>query len=305
MKRTITCEHDVQKLIFDYPWLLDVNFEKIPTKEIDMGWEVQIAGQNRIDLLFRHRLTGRPVIVEFKKDYFYRENIGQLLDYRARILNEVHSETSILLEIFKEKIFSPILCLVVKGCDDYSRAACNLSGIEVFEYKNLYKDVKIEVDISDLEKMSKTLQNDDIPWGEDRWRGVEERVYLPIKSILRELKLDYGWCEYRNPSGEYKLNYNRLFINKWLFKDEAISIGIYEDFTTDNDIHIEFYSDEKSNLELFIEFYEKNCIRKGVLTAFPEEPGFYYTLKYTRQDFFKNKDNILRNVMIKYKEFVE
>ena len=95
----------------------------------------------------KDRITNRPVIVEFKFTPFYRENIGQILEYKARIVSILNNEESDLFKIFGSYVFVPILVLIVKECDDFSRVACNMSGIEVYEFKNFSNTINNPEDL--------------------------------------------------------------------------------------------------------------------------------------------------------------
>ena len=86
-------EKAIQKLIADFPWLINLNYENVPRLK-NKGIEVMLEGKMRVDLLLRERITNRPVIVEFKAVPFLRDNIGQILEYRARIISEIQNENS-------------------------------------------------------------------------------------------------------------------------------------------------------------------------------------------------------------------
>lgn len=48
--------------------------------------EYSLSYNKRADLIIRDRVSGRPIIVEFKAVPFYRESIGQILEYKARVI---------------------------------------------------------------------------------------------------------------------------------------------------------------------------------------------------------------------------
>lgn len=133
-------EKEVQALIADYPWLLNLDYERVPQLK-NKGMEYVLSDSKRADLILRDRKTERPVIVEFKAVPFYRENIGQILEYRARVVNEYTNEDSLLKEIFGEKLFAPILILVVPECTTEARLACNMSNIEIYEYNKTVPEI--------------------------------------------------------------------------------------------------------------------------------------------------------------------
>ena len=130
-------EKDVQNLIADFPWLLNLDYESVEQLE-RKGKEYGLSQKKRADLILKDKKSGRPVIVEFKASTFHRENIGQILEYRARIISEYNNDESILREIFHNKILSPIMILVVPECDAEARLACNLSGITFMSMIKLY-----------------------------------------------------------------------------------------------------------------------------------------------------------------------
>ena len=126
-------EKQVQKLIADFPWLLNLNYQRVPQLK-NKGMEYNVSANQRIDLVLKDAITDRPVLVEFKAIPFHRENIGQILEYRSRLIPEMSREESPLSQVFRNRLTSPVLILVVSECDDEARLACNLSGIEVYEY---------------------------------------------------------------------------------------------------------------------------------------------------------------------------
>jgi hypothetical protein len=196
ISRKIQEEKDIQTLIFDNPWLLDLNFERIVSRTLNNGWEVELPFGNRIDVLLKHRIDNRPIIVEFKKGDFYRENIGQLLSYKAAILQEFSNPDSELIEIFGNLITSPILCLVVKNCDDFSRSACHISGINVYEYKNDLKSLNVSA--SNLIKIENILHDDVIPLSYDRSKNIEQ-IYQRMHKVIMSMGLNESWKEYTRP----------------------------------------------------------------------------------------------------------
>src|ERR1017187_2761532 len=129
-------EQELQDFIADNPWLLNPNYERVP-ELADVDLEYQAGDQTRIDLILRDRVSRSPVVVEFKFTPFYRENVGQILEYRARVATSFNKQNSRLHSIFKDYILAPKLALVVKECDNFTRVACNMAGIAIYEYRNL------------------------------------------------------------------------------------------------------------------------------------------------------------------------
>ena len=250
-------EKEVQCLIADYPWLLNLDYEIIPELK-NKGMEYQLTENKRADLILKDRKSGRPVIVEFKAVPFYRENIGQILEYRARILNEYSSDNSQLKEIFKEQMFSPILLLVVPTCSAEARLACNLSGIEIYEYSKTVPEIIVPERRKTLDEFVSEMKKYDLPFTAERCEHIDE-IYEQIHAVLTEENLSFGWKNYRNPTGEYFVSLNHLFINKNIFSDWDISIGICENvFDSLDQIVVEFYSNSFDLLNDFREEYIKS-----------------------------------------------
>ena len=252
----INLESDIQQLIFDFPWLLDINYERIYELE-NQGFEHKID-DSRIDLLLRHRISGRPVIVEFKFGGFYRENIGQILEYRTRVILELKNDYSGIEDIFKEKLLAPILCLGVEECSDQARVACNLNGIEVYEYKNQANELNksqrsyfsdLEASINEYKYLSYT-----------RYEIVDEFYSQLNKALTRAGIIEEAdWKQYKPSPGEYWYSYQHMFINKWLFSSQDISVGLYENISHKNKPRfvLGFFSDNECNLIMFLDDWNR------------------------------------------------
>lgn len=203
-------ESDLQYFIADNPWLLNPNYERVPDL-LDGGIEFQIGGQKRADLILRDRVSRAPVVVEFKFMPFYRENIGQILEYKARVAMSFTRENSVIYSIFKEYILSPKLVLVVEQCDDCSRIACNMAGIEVFEYRNFSKVFNDPSQISTIQHFTESLKKDRIPLSLGRSLELKKKVYSPIRRILEDANLSDAWQEPRESKGYFYPQLTDLF----------------------------------------------------------------------------------------------
>ncbi|AJQ27548.1 hypothetical protein [Pelosinus fermentans] len=283
-------EKEVQQLICDFPWLLNLDYEIIP-ELANKGLEYVLPGGNRIDLLLKDRRTKRPVIVEFKKVPFYRENIGQILEYKTKVLCELQSESSLLSAVFEKKLCIPILILVVPSCSAESRLACNLAGIEIYEYESAMHELVIPEKRRTLEDFISTMAQDVIPFNDERNLRIKE-IYNEIKAYLIAENLSYGWSDYKSPPGEYYDCTNQLFINKYLFRDNSISIGIYENIyqsSNSNDLVIEFYSNNLDSLKYFREEFIK-CDMENMNTNEIFDYGYSHcwSLHLDKADFIRN-----------------
>ena len=303
----IKLESDVQALIFDFPWLLDINYERI--YEMDkQGWEHEID-DTRIDLLLRHKLNGRPVIVEFKRGGFYRENIGQILEYRTRVLLELKNNYSSIEDIFQERLLTPILCLVVKECSDQARVACNLNGIEVYEYKNMAKELNktnrnyfsdLDARINEYKYLSYT-----------RAELVDEFYKkLSVELTKKELYDKVDWKPYKPSPGEYWYSYQHMFINKWLFSSQEISVGIYENISSKNDSRfvLGFFSDSENLLSVFLDnwnaAYQEYSINKDKVIVLDNEryAEIFLIAKEDSEAIKEYLELLEKYIIIEYKE---
>lgn len=300
-------EKEVQKLIADFPWLLNLDYEIIPLLK-NKGKEYRLSHGKRADLILKDRRSGRPVIVEFKAVPFYRENIGQILEYRARMASEFNDEESILKEIFQNKIFSPILILVVPSCTAEAKLACNLSGIEIYEYEGEITEFTKPEKRKTLEEFKKNIKLGDIPFNEDR-KEVVEGIYEEIRDVLFELNLKDGWKNYKNPNGEYFYVLNMLFINKILFENREIVIGIYEDIFSDDvseNIILEYTSEDKELLIRFRELYiEKNFTPTNSAEIFEEYDNFYWSFELNKKAFLEDVKKNLKPIIKNYVDIID
>lgn len=309
MKKRVSdlSEREVQKLIADYPWLLNIDYEKIPELK-EKGMEYLLSDNKRADLILRDRKSGRPVLVEFKAVEFSRENIGQILEYRARLISEYSDEASVLSGIFGKKLYAPIMVLVVPSCTAESRLACNLSGIEIYEYEKAVPEIMVPEKRKYLDGFMTEFRDDDIPFDEERYEKVDE-VYKSIREVLEEEGCISGWKNYMKPRGEYYDAYNHLFINKCLFESNEIVIGIYENVFDDfSKVNIEFCSasyellckfrDYYNHLKLEpvpeYEVYEDDVFTQSFWCFAIDKKKFLRDLKNTVRLFIKNYIKIMR-----------
>ncbi|KEH96909.1 hypothetical protein FDC62_08205 [Clostridium botulinum] len=300
-------EKQVQELIADFPWLLSLDYENVPNLK-NKGMEYRLSDSKRADLILKDRKSGRPVIVEFKAVPFYRENIGQILEYRARIISECTKDTSILKEIFEDRIYSPIMILVVPECSPEARLACNLSNIEIYEYDKTISEFIVPEKRETLEEFIKNIDVSDLPFTDERFSYVDE-IYNKIRDLLFELDLNDGWKKYRAPSGEYYFSINHLFINKNLFENNQISIGIYENiFSKDRSkkITIEYFCNDKKLLSRFVKAYQSKYNNSLNISKITEDDGcFYCNIKLDKKEFLQDVAKTLKPIILDYKDIMK
>jgi hypothetical protein len=302
-------EKDIQRFISNFPWILNINYRNVP--ELDKnGLEYYINGNKRTDLILKDCITNCPVVVEFKYWDLKREDIGQILEYKARIFTHFNDENELLFKIFDKKLFLPKLVLVVRSSDEYGRIACNLQNIELYEFGSLEKKIIEDIPyVKRLEEFSKSIKKSSLSIDEDRNEYLENNVYKVIEELFEKYKIRNKWHNYRNANiGEW-YNYKTMFLNKWILQEEDISIGIYEDLIYDNnmEINVTFYSwknnpEEIKQVKKKIKILEKYLKNKENLTQdiFLEEPsnddGVYecfLTQKYENKIFYENVKKIM------------
>jgi hypothetical protein len=302
-------EKQLQEFIADCPWLINVNYESIPQLP-NKGQEYYLSGQRRIDLILRDKVNKIPIIVEFKFNNFSRENVGQLMEYKARIIDCLSNPDNLLQQEFKNYLSCPKLILIVETCDNYARIACNMVGIEIFEYKNISKMLADPIRVKSFKDFTESFKDNILPLKGDRNHDLEIRVYDIIKNVLREFDVGYAWQEPNWNNGFFIFNFVNTFINRWLFNSKPISIGIYEDIFSDkNDVCICYYSEYEIEFNTFREKILKLLseeIKNNIKEEFyPETNEFYLTMRYNNKIFLEQTEIIFRNVLVPYLKVIE
>jgi len=77
-----------------------------------------------------------------------------------------------------------------------------------------------------------------------------------------------------------------LFLNRWLFSDEKVSLGIYEDIFETNKVVIAFYSTEKDLLVKFREAYTRKYKSRLTFKWYDEWNEGYLKRHFSRVEFF-------------------
>jgi len=154
-------EIEIEDYLYKNPWLINPSYEiarikgeKVNGRQVNVGNEV--SGGRYIDLLLKDTLSGRPVIVELKKDEIQRKDIGQTLEYRTLLLvlpDDIREQFS---SEFGKIYLVPKLVLVGENCTEEVRLSANLAGIEIKELKR--KDISI-IDIKKVKKEFESYHN--------------------------------------------------------------------------------------------------------------------------------------------------
>lgn len=187
-------EKDIENIIYNSPWLMDERFviPSIRGKENQPGRQVNIGGirLNRyIDLLFKDTRDNRPVIVELKKCRLERENIAQILEYKALVIS-MDDETRMEWEReFGKNYYCPKLILVGTEATEEVKISANLAGIEI---RTLEGEENLEVNFKEINEINNKLSewNKFLKSGnrtiDDRGEWIKE-----IADLVKEIVDDY------------------------------------------------------------------------------------------------------------------
>jgi hypothetical protein len=138
-------EQQIEDIIYETPWIIDERFIIPEIKGVNKqnGRQVNVGKHTarKIDLLFKDTRDNRPVIIELKKGKIQRENIAQILEYRALVNsleNEIKEEW---VSVFQQNYYAPKMILIGESASDEAILTANLTGIElkVFSSSNMEK----------------------------------------------------------------------------------------------------------------------------------------------------------------------
>jgi hypothetical protein len=301
--KKVNNERDIQNFIAKFPWLLNLRYQNVPELKKN-GYEYSIEGNKRSDLILRDNVTNCPVVVEFKYWNLIRNDIGQILEYKARIFTSFNDENEELYRVFGKNLFSPKLILVVRSSDEYGRIACSLQNIELFEFGNMEEKIINDIPfIKGVEDFSKSLKEHSPPITEDRNEYLQNNVYNIIEELFNEYGISNKWKYYNNYNiGEWK-NYKNIFLNRNILPEESVQMGIYEDLLNDKDMSvcIEYWtclSGEdikiKKNLEKLEKLLKSNTnLTKDIKSTIDESEEYWLIVKYKYDIFYKNIKKII------------
>ncbi len=270
-------EKDIENIIYDSPWLLDERYvtPKIKGSRNELGRQINIGrnGLNRyIDLLFKDTRDNRPVIVELKKESLKRENIAQLLEYRALVISMDEENKIEWKSEFGQNYYCPKLILVGTVASEEVRISANLSGIEI---RTLTGIENLEVNFNDINDINDKLNN----WNrflstgnrtlEDRNEWIEE-IYEWIKKIVDEY-------ENKEVNTIKKLCTTSLknawitdsvfpFINIPLYYKDRCLCGLYEYYNEETNFSDEHLYFDFVIQSIFYKEYENDEVREEIET---------------------------------------
>lgn len=301
--KKLTYEGDIQRFIAQYPWLLNLRYQNVPELKKN-GLEYYVEGNKRTDLILKDNVTNYPVVVEFKYWDLKRQDIGQILEYKARIFTSFNNENEELYRIFGKNIFSPKLVLVVRSSDEYGRITCSLQNIELFEFGNMEKMIIEDIPfIKRVEDFSESLKEHSPPITEDRNEYLQNNVYSIIEELFKKYGLSEKWKYYQNRNiGEWK-NYTNIFLNRNILPDELVQMGIYEDILENKDMSvcIEYWTGlsgedkkQKKNLDRLEKLLNSNVnLTKDIKANIDDNEEYWLIVRYKYNIFYRNIEKII------------
>ena len=252
-------ERDIEDIIYKAPWLLDERFVIADISgSCGKGRQINIGrnGVKRfIDLLFKDIRDSRPVIVELKKEVLARENIAQILEYRALIVSMDEKNKMEWQNEFGINYFSPKMMLIGLEVPEEVRISANLAGIDIKQLSGLDK---LEVDFSQIGEITSKIEQ----WStflksgnrhiDDRGEWVES-VFDLVVNIIDDYPDDVSTCNAvcrTSSKNSYITEEVFPFINIPILYNDNHLLGLYE------------YYDDKvkfSNEHIYCDFV-MNCV---------------------------------------------
>lgn len=246
-------EKDIEDIIYSSPWILDERYiiPKIKGSRNEFGRQINVGGVclNRyIDLLFKDTRDERPVIVELKKNQLKREDIGQILEYKALLVSMEECSRDEWQSEFGKNYYYPKLILIGTGASEEVKITANLVGIEI---RILVGVEELEVNFKSIDDINKKLNN----WNEFLNTGnrtLEDRMYW--------IEETYEWCKDAINNSELKeqIAINDLFISKPKGKSQKGKQGWIDDLVYPFiNIGI-YYKEEGLDLCGIYEYFDEN-----------------------------------------------
>src|SRR5208283_1400776 len=139
----------------------------------------------------------------------------------------------------------------------------------------------------------------------DRRAELEAKVYRPIKRILEEQNLSYAWREPQESRAYFFPQMANLFLNRWLFADDKISMGLYEDVFHTYDVIIAYYSNDKYLLERFEQLYNQSYHCSLKMSWDERYKEGYFERKIPRNEFFDGVETNFKEELSRYLHIIK
>lgn len=283
-------EIEIENLIYRMPWLINDQYIRanIEGSSKEYGKQVNIGiNLNRyIDLLLKDEKTNRPVIVEIKKGNISRQDVAQILEYKA-LVNALSLDDEKKKEWEKEfelNYFSPKLVLLGKGVTMEIKLMAQLAGVDVLVFGDL--ETK-KIDFSDTDLKIKEWNAFKALGGglserAEKISTIIEKIYdfLEKGLSIREVSLKYSYNEF--PFVEFSIKkqkevriafYEYVDVDGFRFNEKDLYIDIYN-------IEEEVFNTNKTEI--------KNTIKGTPFTFYDHyEPDNTLVFKMNKKKFFK------------------
>lgn len=271
-------EEELEDLLYENPWLISFDLEPLAHIKGDnerIGRQIRIkGGSKRLDLLFKDH-SGRPVVIELKRDELSRHDVGQILEYGGLLKFLEDEEKSKFIKEFGEQLYAyPRLILIGKKYSESVLAAASLSGIELKTWGQEVQEITFP---SQDEIIAwKELEHGKFPLhqrhnlADEIWDILEEATEEAIEegSLINKEGKSYKaalltsctipFCEFLV---QYK-NENLLATFEYWPEDDDFKFNsklwwilIYTDLEEDDEELINFFSNKKINDAIYVEDY--------------------------------------------------
>lgn len=274
-------EEQVEELIYSSPWLLNENYlvpKKIEGSKGEFGRQINIGRKNPryIDLLFKDTGDERPVIVEMKRGKIKREDIAQILEYRALIVSMPEDKKEQWIAEFGQNYYAPKMVLMGNDIDFETMLSANLAGVE---YRCFGKTNKLEFNLDEIDNIKAKIEEWNAlrmsgsrgPWEREKWT---KKIVNQTNSILNKIGNGLSTIK-RQPTLNEKDVYQEQtlpFLNLPIKHYDDGLLGIYEYYK-----HYLPFNNEYIYLDICIDQFYKSTDKKveaiidRILLGFPHE----------------------------------
>lgn len=233
-------EEQVEELIYSSPWLLNENYliPQIKGSRGEFGRQINIGNSNSryIDLLFKDSKDERPVIVELKRGKITRENVAQILEYRALIVSMSDDQKEDWIAEFGQNYYAPKMLLMGSEINFETMLSANLAGVE-FRCFGKAEKKEWEFDFDSIK--SKIDDWNSLRNSGKRGLGAREewtkKVVNSTNRILNEISSELSTIKKQPIIREKEAYYEHVspFINLPIWENDDWLMGIYE-YYSDN-----------------------------------------------------------------------
>lgn len=302
-------ESFVEDLIYLSPWLLNESYliPEIKGSRGEYGRQVNIGNNNSrfIDLLFKDARDYRPVIVELKRGKIIRENIAQILEYRALIVSMTDDLKAEWEAEFGKNYYAPKMILIGDDIDTETMLSANLAGVD---YRCFGKEERNELNIDFDEIKSKISDWNTLRKNGNRGLGIREAWIVQLinrtKTIVDNIGGGLHTIKQAPLIKENSAFFAQVFpfLNLPVFDQSECLFGLYEYFQdyqmlSEQHIYLEicidqFYEEHDEKIEKRINLLLREFSHKRITMESVINPVFEINRSYLNDDeyegFIKN-----------------